>query len=242
MNGDVMQPLILRILPFALASLVLAACGEEPPEVAQQIRAIKTITVTQLATGQERRYSGIVQATDSSSLSFQVSGNVKSVAVNRGERVTEGQVLAALDAKPYELNVQAAQAELGKARAAQAEKNQEFVRQKTLYAKGWVAKAALDQASAAYDSAHSQVNYAMSQLNQAKRDLGNTKLVAPFDGLIAERSVEPFVVVSAGQKLFEINAEGAIEVAFDIPETTIARITLGMPAGVTFSTNLDCLC
>ena len=102
MNGNAMQPLILRILPFALASLVLAACGEEPPEVAEQIRAIKTITITQLATGQERRYSGIVQATDSSSLSFQVSGNVKSVAVERGERVTKGQVLAALDTKPYE--------------------------------------------------------------------------------------------------------------------------------------------
>ena len=242
MNGDVMQPLILRILPFALASLVLAACEEEPPPVAEQIRAIKTITVTQLATGQERKYSGIVQATDSSSLSFQVSGNVKSVAVERGERVTKGQVLATLDSKPYELNVQAAQAELGKARAVQAEKKLEYVRQKTLYDKGWVAKAALDQALAAYDSARSQVNYAMSQLNLAKRDLGNTKLVAPFVGLIAERSVDPFVEVSTGQKLFEINAEGAIEVAFDIPETTIARITLGMPVGVTFSTNLDCLC
>ena len=74
MNGDVMKPLILRILPFALASLVLAACDEEPPEVAEQIRAIKTITVTQLATGQERRYSGIVQATDSSSLSSYPAG------------------------------------------------------------------------------------------------------------------------------------------------------------------------
>ncbi len=69
-----MQPLIVRILPFALTALVLAACDEAPPEVAEQIRAIKTITVTQLATGQERKYSGIVQATDSSSLSFQVSG------------------------------------------------------------------------------------------------------------------------------------------------------------------------
>ncbi len=237
-----MQPPVLRILPFALASLVLVACGEEPPEVAEQIRAIKTITITQLATGQERKYSGIVQATDSSSLSFQVSGNVKSVAVDQGERVTKGQILAVLDAKRYELDVQAAQAEHGKARAEQTEKKQEFVRQKTLYDKGWVAKMALDMALAAFDSSRSQVNYAQSQLNLAKRDLGHTTLVAPFDGLIAERTVEPFVEVSAGQKLFEINAEGAVEVAFDVPETTIARITLGMPVGVTFSTNLDCLC
>ena len=92
-----MQPLSLRIFPLALASLSLAACGEEPPEIVEQIRAVKTITVTQLASGQVRKYSGIIQATDSSSLSFQISGNVKSVAVKQGERVTEGQVLAALD-------------------------------------------------------------------------------------------------------------------------------------------------
>ncbi len=237
-----MKPLFLRLLPFSLASLVLAACGEEPPEVAEQIRAVKTITITQLATGQVRRYSGIVQATDSSSLSFQVSGNIKSVAVKQGERVTEGQILSVLDTKPYELDVQAAQAELGKARAEQTEKNQELVRQKTLYDKGWVAKMALDMATAAFESSRSQVSYAMSQLNLAKRDLTHTTLVAPFDGLIAERLVEPFVEVSAGQKLFEINAEGAVEVAFDIPETTIARITLGMPVSVTFSTDLNCLC
>ena len=237
-----MSTKISWIIPFAVVAFVLSGCEEEPPEIVERVRAIKTLTITQLATGQERRYSGIVRATDSAALSFQVSGNVKIVAVELGERVTKGQLLATLDAKPYELNVQADQAEVGKARATQSEKRQEYVRQKTLFQKGWVAKAALELASAAYESARSQVNYAAAQLNLAKRDLGNTKLVAPFDGIIAERSVDPFVAVGAGQKLFEINAEGAVEVAFDIPETTIAKITLGMPVTVTFPTNQDCVC
>ncbi len=222
--------------------MAVAGCGEEPPEVVEQVRAIKTITITDLASGQTRKYSGIVQATDSSALSFQVSGNVQAVEVDLGDRVTQGQVLAVLDRKPYELDVQAAQAELRKARAALEEKKLDHNRQKTLYQKGWVSKAAFDQAVAAKDSTDSDVKYAGSKLNLAKRDLRLTTLTAPFAGLIAKRTVDPFMEVASGQKLFVIDAEGAVEVAFDIPETTISQITLGMPASVHFSTAQDCVC
>ncbi len=105
-----------------------------------------------------------------------------------------------------------------------------------------MSKAAFDQAIASRESAEGDANYAVSKLNLAKRDLRLTTLTAPFAGLIAKRSVDPFVDVAAGQKLFEINAEGAVEVALDIPETTIAQITLGMPVSVEFSTIHDCVC
>ena len=223
-------------------SLILGACEEPVPEVVEQVRAIKTMTIRELASGQTRKYSGIIEATDSSALSFQVSGNVQSVGVELGERVNQGQLLAVLDPKPYELNVQAAKAELSKARAELSEKQQEFTRQKTLFDKGWVAKAALDQATAGFESAQSQVNFAVSQLNLANRDLGLTKLTAPFDGIIAEREIDPFIEVGAGQKVFEINAEGAIEATFDVPETTIAQITMGMPLKIRFSTGGLCDC
>ena len=77
-----------------------------------------------------------------SALSFQVAGNVQEVRVNLGDTVTKGQVLAVLDKKPYELDLDAANAELGKAKADLEEKRVEYLRQKKLYAKKWVAKAA----------------------------------------------------------------------------------------------------
>ncbi len=221
-----------------LSSLGLTAC-EEPPQPVEQIRALKTITVTNVASGQVRKFSGIVQATDTSSLSFQVGGNVQEVKVELGDPVERGQILASLDKKPYELNLQGAQAELDRARAKLEEAKVEFERQDTLYRKGWVAKAAFDQALAAHESAKSEVQYAQSRVNLARRDLDLTELVAPFDGLIAEREVDPFVEVSAGEKLFEINASGALEVALDIPETVIRKVTLGAPVTATFPTERD---
>jgi len=147
-----------------------------------------------------------------------------------------------LDKKPYELDVQAARAELRKAEADMAQKRSELERQRALFAKGWIAKSRLEQHQSAYESAVGQVNVATSKLSLSRRDLANTELAAPFDGTISEKLVDPFTDVKAGQKLFEIDASGALEVAFDVPENTIGRLSLGMPVTITFTTPNSCRC
>lgn len=236
MTSKLAIPLLITL------SFLLQACEEEVPEIVPQTRAIKTVTITELATGQQRRFSGRVQATDSSAISFEVSGKVQAVNVDLGDRVTSGQVLAVLDKAPYELNAQAAEAEVRNARALMEEKKLNYDRQKTLFDKDWVSKAALDQAVASFESAQSQLSFAVSKSNLAKRDLRLTSLLAPFDGTIAEKLIDPFVEVSAGQKLFEINAEGALEVAFDIPENLIAQVTPGMTVDIDLSSVASCPC
>ncbi len=223
-------------------SLLLSACEEEPPEVVEVIRAIKTMTVAERASGQVRRFAGIVEATDTSSLSFEVSGNVRDVTVDIGDRVTAGQVLATLDPVPYELDVQAAESDLGRARAEFGEKELELQRQETLYNNGWVSKAAYDQAVAAYETAKNAVDYAVARLNLARRNLEKTTLYAPFDGVIASRSVDPFVEVPRGQPLFGIFTEDAMQVALSIPESAIDAINLGLPADVGLPTAQGCPC
>ncbi len=218
-------------LGLAVAGL-LTACQEEPPEVAEQPRPIRTFTVTDVASGQVRKFTGVIEASDSSGLSFQIGGNVREVKVNQGDRVIAGQELAVLDREPFQLNVQAAEADLQRARAELSQAKAEYDRQKTLYEQGWVARARFDNAERDYRAAVSRVDYAVARLNLAQRDLRNTVLTAPFDGFISTRAVDPFVEVQAGQRLFRIDAEGGFEAAFGVPETTIARVVLGMPATV----------
>jgi len=219
---------------LAVSVLLLAACDEQQPEVMENVRAIKTITVSERGSGQLRRFPGIVAAVDTSSISFEVAGNTREVNVKVGDRVEEGQVLATLDDKPFQLNVEGAEAEVGRAKAQLAEKETDYVRQKTLYEKDWVAKAAYDQALAARDSAANQVSYAVSKLSLARRDFEKTVLAAPFDGVIANKFVDPFQEVARGEKVFEIYREGAMEVVVSVPETAIGEVYLGLPAEITF--------
>ena len=71
-----------RVGPLrACVALLLAggivACSEEPPPPVERIRSVETLTVAVPASGAARRYSGVVEAGDSSSLSFEVAGVVE---------------------------------------------------------------------------------------------------------------------------------------------------------------------
>ena len=216
--------------------LGLVACGPEEVEYEPPVRAIKTYTVSRVASGRVRRYSGIVRAADYTALSFAVPGNVKTVEVDLGDTVREGQVLATLDAEPFELDVTAAQAELERSQIQQKERKTNYDRYKHLLREGVSSQAEYDRALRSFESARSEVSISLSRLNLSKRDLTDTVLRAPYDGTIGWKQVEPHMEVTAGQKLLQMNAEGAIEVQLNVPEATINYVALNMPSTVTFPT------
>jgi multidrug efflux pump subunit AcrA (membrane-fusion protein) len=103
---------LANTLLFLSMYLVLFGCKEDAPPPIERIRAIKTITVTERAAVINRNFPGTVEAVDKSILSFEVSGNVKELHVEVGDQVENGQKIASLDRHPFELNVQAAKAEV----------------------------------------------------------------------------------------------------------------------------------
>ena len=231
--------LIISVLGlFFLFPLFLAGCAEEE-KIVEEIRSIKTVTASILGTGRVLKFSGIVQAVDSSALSFEVGGQVKTVNVDIGDRVEKGQILAELDQEPYQLELKSAQAELGKARANLTNMKADFEREEAIFQEGAGSKKRLDQARFGYEEARAGVQYAISKLKLAERDLRKTVLYAPYNGSIGKREVDPHVEVRTGQKLFEIDAKGAKEVLVDIPETRISRLAVGASTAVAFTTLPD---
>ncbi|MGI9523152.1 MAG: efflux RND transporter periplasmic adaptor subunit [Hyphomicrobiaceae bacterium] len=218
----------------AVTTLALAGCEEAPPDVVPLVRAIKSYTVTEVASGQTRKFAGQVYATDSSTLSFHVSGNVKEMRLREGDQVARDQVVAVVDKQPYELDVESAAADVQKATATLTRAQQEYKRQEQLFRKGWVAETRLERVKADLDVAKSQLDFATSKLNLASRDLRLTDLRAPYDGTISRKHVDAFVEVSTGQPIYDIEAAGTLEVRFDVPETIISRISVGMPVTVRF--------
>ena len=221
----------IKILSLVFIWVAITACKEKV-EIIEQVRALKTITVSEPASGQVRKFSGIVSATDSANLSFEVSGTVETVYVDVGNPVEKGQILAVLDKEPYRLDVDAARAELVTAEAKVVNTKEEYDRQERVYSQGAGAKSKLEQAKYNYDAAQSQVNYQIANLNLAKRNLSKTMLTSPYDGHIAWRSVDPHEEVKVGQKVFTIDAKGALEVYLAVPETTIHQIHMGTPTTV----------
>ena len=227
-----------KIALLSLFSLVplLTACGDDADEAEEILRSIRTITVSEPASGKLRRYSGVVEAAVNSSISFEVPGNVTDVKVEVGERVTKGQLLAVMDKEIQELNVSAAQAAVGGAEVQLADARSALGRLQGVAARnaGFVSKRDMELAEAAYDGARKNLSYNRARLGQARRDLERTELRAPLDGVIAARYVDPFQEVQRGEPMFDLFVEGAMQASIGVPESEIDQITLGLHGEIRF--------
>ena len=240
MRNQFCNPFVHAFLGMSIL-FSMAACREAPPAPVERIRAIKTITVSEQASGKIRQFSGVVEAADSSSIGFEVSGNVREVRVDVGDRITKGQVLAVLDKRTYNLNVQAAEAEVGRAKVQLADKRNDLDRFQRINKQdpGAVSQAALDNSQAALDGALKQVQFTKSGLKLAQRDLNKTVLRAPFDGVIANRYIDAFNEVARGQKCFDTYELTGMEVAISIPEDAIDDIQMDQKGEIQFSVFAD---
>jgi RND family efflux transporter MFP subunit len=219
-------------------AVAMAACKEKP-EIVEVVRAIKTITVSEQPAEKIRKFPGQVAAVDSSGLSFEVGGQVELVEVDIGDRVKKGDVLSVLDPEPYQLEVDAAEADLIKAKENVTKTKAEYERQKRIFEEGAGAQRYVEVAEYNYKAAKSAVNFQIAKLDLARRNLRKTKLPSPYNGVIAWRSVEPNETVLAGQKILEINATGKMEVELAVPETNVDQIHIDDPVTVTFPTLTD---
>ncbi len=213
-----------------LAAVFISACEKEVVEPPERIRAVKTIVVSERASGQLRKFPGTVEPVDTSSISFEVTGLIQEIDVDRGDKVKEGEVLAVLDMKRFELNVESAKAALSRAKAQLKEKKSAYDRERRIQNMdpGATTQKAVEQARAAYESTRQNVSYNQAQLDLAKRDLEKTALRSPFDGIVSARHVEPFEEVTRGKPVLQLFVEGAMEVAVSVPENMVGDVYVGL--------------
>jgi len=213
-----------------LAPAFLGGCEKDVAEPEERIRAVKTIVVGDLASDQLRKFPGTIEPVESSQLSFEVDGIVQAVHVEVGDSFNKGDVLAHLDNQSYRLSVESAKAALSRATAQLEERQSAYERETRIQAEdpGATTQKAVDQARAAYESQVQEVTYSQARLKLAQRDLAHTELIAPYNGTVSARFVEPSEVAARGMHMLEVYAEAARQVAVSIPEQMIGDVHAGL--------------
>ena len=203
----------LKLLPLA-ALLFLAGCSKEAPvEQAEVLRPVKTILIDAAESGGIRSFPARIDAHRKAELAFRVPGKVQELLVKEGDQVEDGQEVAKLDPKDYQIVVNDRQATYNNAK-----KN--FDRAKELIDKGHISK--MD-----YDRLEAEFRNAEAALESARQDLAYTKLQAPFSGIIAKRHIERFEEVQAKQTVLSLQDTSRLEVKFDVPESILRSIQAG---------------
>ena len=195
--------------------------------------------------------TGTLQPLTQVEISSELSGVVRSVAVDENQRVQSGQVLAQLDTtrivaqvERAEANVKAAAARVTDAGITLRETEQAYQRAEQLAGRGMVANQALETAEAARDRAASAVATAEANLAVAEADLklqqaelAKSTIYTPIDGIVLTRSVNPGQTVAASMSapiLFVIaeNLE-TMQLNAAIDEADIGAVEKGQPARFT---------
>lgn len=96
-------------------------------------------------------------------------------------------------------------------------------------------KAQLKANLALEEAGHSQIEAAEARLKQAESRLSQSSIIAPFDGIVTARKIEPGQVAAAGVTLIELSTPGSLRVRLDVDETYLGEVFLGQEAAVTAS-------
>ena len=226
----------ITVLGAAAGFLFMAPAGDAPEvddsgaarALVADVHLLRPAPVRDLITGH-----GQIRARWQSRLSAEVGGRVVAVSDNLlvGARFEEGELLAEIEDTAFRSAVAAARSTLAGAERALTEEQQRG----KLALENWKAsglggepsdltlrRPQLAEARAAVAAAH-------AALDQAEYDLSRTRITAPFDGVVASRSLNPGEVVQAGAQIAEVIDTSVFELTVPLGAAELAR--LGDPVG-----------
>ncbi|QJI32142.1 efflux RND transporter periplasmic adaptor subunit [Pseudomonas sp. ADAK18] len=208
---------------FSLALLaLLTGCGQEKAVPKEHSRVfVQTVKSADFAAAVT--LTGDIQARVQTDLSFRVGGKIIQRMVDVGDRVTAKQVLAKLDPKDLQTNVDSAQAQVVAEQARVKQTAAAFVRQEKLLPKGYTSRSEYDAAQAALHSSQSALTAAQAQLANAREQLSYTALVADAPGVITARQAEVGQVVQATVPIFSLARDGERDAVFNVYESLLVE-------------------
>ena len=208
-SGEI-KPALRHLLCLGSGLIILAACSPAVEEVQQEvIRPAKLIEITSTSNVQTLRSPAIIQASQSSDLTFQVGGEITSLSVVEGQEVRKGAIIARLNQRAYRNEVSQAKTAFDAAKV-------EYDRAERLLAGNAISRSI-------YEQRKSQLDVARAQLDTANKAIEDTILRSPFSGVIATKHAKKFQNVQPLEKIVTLQTTGAAEAEVQIPSSMIAQ-------------------
>lgn len=235
---------------LSILSLIVFGCSSKEEQAAAQtattdtalpedVRAIATATATGTATVTSETTGTIFENASSyaatgefispirSELSPKTPGRVAQMHVNEGSRVRRGQPLLQLETDYLRLNLQSAEAEAQRAKAARDEAGRDLQRKKDLIAKGSIPQATFDRSQAMFDQASAAFAAASAQASLIRQQLADSTLRSPVDGIVAEKRTDVGARLGDGGVAFVVLQLSPLRLRFQVPERFLGRIEAG---------------
>lgn len=198
-----MKRIFLPLLAGGVVLSTFCSCSKQEEIKPKPARPIKWIVLGKSDADFYINLPGEVQATQRSQLAFQVAGQIIELPIIIGEKVKKGQLLARLDDKKY-------RSEYNKALAFERKAKVDYERYRKLNE---------DQVVSDKEYEQKRRNYAVAISSRKidEKNLNDTKLKAPFAGIIANKNVKNFQNVKAEEKIIVLQDLDHLEIVVHVP-------------------------
>ncbi len=222
------------LLTLALAG-AFAACKKAEPAPLYEKIAVQRRDIVVSASA-----AGSIQPILTVDVKSKASGQIIEMRVETGDEVRPGQLLAKIDPRIPQANLEQAQAALEVANAQLANAKAQLARSDTLFKAQAITETDYETAKLAYAQANAQLVNARTNLQTAKDAMDDTQVRAPLKGTIIQKNVELGTVISSptkdvggGTVLLRMANLDTVQVSALVDETDVGKVQPGMPVTIT---------
>ncbi len=243
-----MKPRTVLLIVSAAAALLSGCNGSDKkaPQAAKPRLAVEVLAVSASSLVEVIEVTGSLEPKFRADVKTQIPGLVKEVYVTEWVRVHKGQQLARIDmaetealVKRGEASVELSRAAMAQAQVAVTKSERELARLQKLKESGLATRQSLDDAGsereaaeARLEAAKAQIRASQEELRQARARLTKGMVLAPLDGVVAQRSVNVGDLAgdaATAAPIFRIVDNRLLNLTVTVPSQATARVKVGQP-------------
>lgn len=213
-------------IALVAASFLVTGCTEEKTPVKNSVK-VKTMMVTPMSIEGGQSYSGTVEAASSTTLSFNGMGTIKNLNIQEGQNVKSGQLIGEIEASSSANGVSVAHAATVQAQEMLKQAEDAHSRMKMLHDNGSLPEIKWVEVETKVAQAKQMLEQAQASEKIAEKNLNDTKLTAPFNGYISQKSAEMGQNVVPGMPVATLVNIDNVNVKISVPEDEIANLKIG---------------
>jgi multidrug efflux system membrane fusion protein len=220
--------IVIIVLAVVLVGLYMT-CGRGSEDTGARAARVVPVVVAEAETGSLPvilSSLGTVTPTDVVTVKTRVNGHLQNVAFREGQMVRQGDLLAEIDPRPYEVQLMQAEGQLAKNQAALNNAMRDLERYKNMVERGVYSIQQLDSQTAQAEQLAAAVKSDEGSVESAKLNLTYCRITAPISGRVGLRYVDPGNLVNQNDPngIVVITPLSPIHVVFSVSEASISQV------------------
>jgi len=227
---------IIVILAVVLAVRISIRKRLQASDSADKIETVipvKAVTVQQTDIDTFVRYSGVIHAWQRAVILSEVTGKVKSISAKPGDSLEPGSPILKIDDELHRYSVEQAEANVLQLEANYEVSKKDLVRKKALFGKKIISDFELDVAVAKEKTDRALLESAKASLKITRRELRETLITSPIQGILAERTVDIGTNVGPGTNVATVVAIHKVKIRIGVSEKEIGTLQEGQTVAIT---------